>query len=212
MKTVFTLAAIAVFGLASAQKTQNLNDFYSLTVGSDISITLIKSNENKLVANGEGLEVDNSGGVLALKGEGQNVTVYYKTTLQNIAAASDAKIYGKDEISGAGMNISAASDAKIELNISVRKLNTAANSDAVITLTGKADKHNVTLASDAKFNGKALVTRDTAIVMSSDASAEIYATGDVAATVSSDGSLKIFGKPKKIDKVTGSDASIVMAD
>lgn len=212
MKTLFAITALAAINLTSAQKTTALKDFKSLTAGADMNVTLIKSTENKLVINSsadEAPEVQNENGNLVLNGECK-VTVYYKDAIENIVAASDAVIYGKDEIKTASLTIAAASDAKIELTINVQKLNTAANSDATVTLTGKAKEHDAALSTDARFDGKGLLTDTTSIVMSTDASAAINAKDTVNATVSSDGSLKIYGNPKKVNQTKGEDAEIVV--
>lgn len=212
MKTTLLFAAFAVVNLAAAQKTTQLKEFKSLTIGSDVHVTLVKSNQNKLVVEkvrDEEPKIDNEGNSLSIKGgENAKITVYYTGALENITAASDAKIYCKDEIKVPSLTITAASDAVVELNVNLKKLSTAANSDAKITLTGKAEDHTATYASDAQLNARTLVTENTSIVMSADASAEISAKGIVNATVASDASLKIYGNPKKVNEVKSSDAVI----
>lgn len=213
MKTLLAITALAAFNLAAAQKTTALNDFKRLTVGADLHVKLVKSNENKLVTEGaeEGeLEIDNERGRLTINGDAGQITLYYKDAPESITAASDAEVYGNDEIKTAQLSITAASDAKVDLRVNVQRLSTTANSDAQVSLTGKASEHQVALSSDARLHGQDLLTENTNIVMSSDASADITANGNVKATVSSDGSLKIYGNPKHVDQVKGSDASIVV--
>lgn len=52
MKTIYTMATLAFFGLASAQKTIEIQEFKSLAISGDVTITLVQSNENKLVIDG----------------------------------------------------------------------------------------------------------------------------------------------------------------
>ncbi|MFP9097524.1 GIN domain-containing protein [Flavobacterium sp. RHBU_24] len=212
MKTLLAFAALAAFNLASAQKTTVLNEFKELTVGADLHVTLVKSNENKLVAmyEEEELHVQNNGDNLVLDGEAGTITVYYNGALESIVAGSDAVITTTDEIKSATLTVTAGSDARVTLTVNVKNLNTAAGSDAQVTLSGKADNHAATYASDAQLNAKELTTHNTDIVMSSDASGDITVKGNVNATVSSDASLKIYGNPKKVNQVTGSDARVVV--
>lgn len=211
MKALVALAVLAVFNMASAQKTIELKDFKSVSVGADTKVTLIKSSQNKLVAKGyedTDLDIQNEGGTLSINGEGMDLTLYYKNDLESIAAASDAIVYGNDEINSKELSIAAASDSKIELSVNVKKLHTAAASDAQVTLTGKATDHDATISSDADLKGQNLLTENTNIVLSSDGSAVITVKGTVNATVSSDGSLKVYGNPKKVNEVTAADGEI----
>jgi hypothetical protein len=213
MKAFYVMAALAAFNLAAAQKTIQLKEFKGLAVGADTKVTLVKSTENKLVVNGgddEELGVENEGGFLTLNGADFDITLYYKNSLESISAASDAQVYSKEEINIKDFSITAASDAKVELTLNVKKLHTTAASDAQVILTGKATDHDATLSSDADLKAEDLLTENANIVLSSDASAVITAKGIVNATVGSDGSLKIYGKPKKVNEVKGSDAQIVV--
>jgi Putative auto-transporter adhesin, head GIN domain len=213
MKTLLAIATMAAFNLAGAQNTTALKDFKTLTVGADLNITLVRANENKLVVSGNEeneLQVSNEGGNLVLGGNSGAVTLYYKGVIENIVAGSDAVITATDEMTGTTLTVTAGSDAKVDLKVNVQSLNTAAGSDAHVTLNGKAGKHTAAYASDAQLNAKELATDNTDIVMSSDASGYITAKNNVNATVSSDASLTIYGNPKNVKEVKGSDAEIVV--
>ena len=214
MKSLYVLTALAAFNLVAAQKTIELKEFKNLTLGADMKVTLVKSTSNKLVTAGGGeddddeLHIQNQGGSLTLSGTDDRVTLYYKDALENIIAGSDAELIGSDEIKSKNFNLTADSDAKIELKINVQKLQTNGRSDAQITLTGIATDHAANMSSDAKLDGLNLISENTVINLSSDASAVITAKGIVTANVSSDGSLTIYGNPKKVNQTKGSDATI----
>jgi len=215
MKTILTIAAIAAFQMASAQKTVELKDLKNISVGADTKVTLIKSSQNKLVIKGgdddNDLDIQTHNGNLSLNGgEDLDITLYFKDGLESISAASDAQIVGTDEINAKELSINASSDSKIELKLNVNRLRTDASSDASVTLTGKAMQHDITLSSDAEFKGEQLLTENTNINVSSDAAAVITAKGIVNADVSSDGSLKIYGKPKKVNETKDEDAEITV--
>lgn len=218
MKSIYVLTALAAFNLLAAQKTTQLNDFKSVTFGSDMKVTLVKSTENKLVTQGGGydeddeLHIENEAGALVLNGDDNNVTLYYKGALESIIVGSDSQLSGDDEIKAKEFKLVASEDAIVRLNLNVEKLSTVVSADAVVTLTGKAKDHNAALSEDAVFKGTDFLTENTSITLSPDADANITAKGLVNAFVGADGSLKIHGNPKKVNQSKGDDASIVVVN
>ena len=212
MKTFLAITALVTFQLAAGQKTIELKDFNSLSVGSDTKITMVKSSQNKLVINGsddDDLSIVNEGGFLKLNGgEDLEITLYYKDGLESISADADAEVRGKDEIKAKELSITASADAKIELVLNVKKLNTTISSDAMVTLTGKAENHNAVVSSDADLKGEYLQTENTTILLSSDGTAAILVKGIVDANVSTDALLKVYGNPKKVNEITSTDGHI----
>lgn len=212
MKKIFTLAAIAAFNLMAGQKNTDLKDFKSISIGQDMKVKLIQSSENKLtVSDGEEdeLEISNDGGHLTLDGDAI-IVIYYKDDLESITVGSDSEILGADEIKSQELRLTVGTDAVVKLKINVQKLYTYADADSKIKLTGKAIQHSATLSSDVQMSANDLLTDISNITLSSDAQASINTKGIVNATVSSDASLKIYGNPKKVNKVTGEDSEIVV--
>lgn len=211
MKTLFAIAALAVFQIASAQKTQELKDFKNVAIKGDIQMKLVKSNTNKAVyeAEDEEMTIEQDGNNVAFEGEGM-VTLYYKGELEGIAAGSDTQVAGSDEIKGKAFNLAAASDAQVSLKLNVQSLMLAAASDAQVSIKGKTKEMTVTLGSDAALDAKDLVAENAMVTIGSDGQAEIQAKGEVTATVGSDGQLTIYGNPKKVNETKGSDAQITL--
>ncbi|MFL9845170.1 GIN domain-containing protein [Flavobacterium rhizosphaerae] len=214
MKTLFTAAALAAFCLINAQQTIGIKPFKSISVGPDMNITMIKSNQNKVVINdadddNDELQVVDNGESLTLNGDG-TATVYYTEDLENITVAPDSNFSCNDEIKSNSLNLTAASDAIVTLAVNVKTLNTTANSDAVVTLIGKAKRHVANYSSDAVLNAKELETQDTIITLSSDAGAAITVKNTVDATVNSDAALTIYGNPGKVKQSKGEDAEITI--
>jgi Putative auto-transporter adhesin, head GIN domain len=214
MKTIYITAALAFFGLASAQQTIKIEDFKNLAVSGDVVLTLVQSNESKLVIAGNEedneIEVSQAGGSLAIDGEGK-ATLYYKKSFENLAAAGDAVVTGKDEIKVKTLAIAVDSDAHVELNINVTALATAVANDAVVTLTGSAVDHNVSVDSDAVLNAEKLKTTNTTVTAVNDAIANITATGTVNATADSDAVIEIYGNPAVVNEKSTNDAVIKRA-
>ncbi len=210
MKSIFLLAAVAIFQFAAAQTTVELKEFKNLTIGSDSEVKMIKSNKNQLVIEDEeGININNEGGSLVLNSDGSYI-LYFKGDIDNITIASDAVLVCEDEIKSNSLSITVDSDAVITLKVNVKQLQTTANSDAVINLTGKAVNHSTVFSSDAELNAKDLITENTNVVLSSDAEGVITAKKTVNATVSSDASLTIYGNPEKVNRNVSGDAEIIV--
>ncbi|NDI98524.1 hypothetical protein GWA97_05515 [Flavobacterium sp. LaA7.5] len=212
MKTTFALIAFTAFQFAIAQKTIELKEFKSLTVASDSQVTMVKSNKDYLIINGEddeSTDINNEGGSLVLNSD-TNYILYYKSNIENITIASDAILSCDEEIKSNQLTITADSDAIVTLAVNVKQLQTTANSDAVVTLTGKAVNHSAAFNSDAQLNAKSLITENSNIVLSSDAVGLITAKKIVNATVSSDASLTIYGNPDKVNKNISDDGEIIV--
>ena len=216
MKSLYVLTALAAFNLVAAQKTTELKEFKSLTIGEDMKVKLVKSNSNKIVFNDGGeddddaLQIQNVNGMLVIGGEDNEFTLYYKDAIEMIVVGSDSDVYGSDEIKTKEFKLVAAEDAVVHLNLNVQKLSTVADADAVVDLTGTATDHNAVLSEDAVLKGINLTTKNTNIQLAPDAAASITANGVVDAVVEEDGSLKIYGNPKTVNKTRGEDASIVV--
>lgn len=208
MKTIFAITALISLQFASAQKTVKLEDFKSITVGSEIKIDMVKGNENKLVFNGgEAFDVQYNNGGVAFEGEG-SATLYFKNELESITIGSDAEVSGKDEIKGKHFNLTAGSDSEVALNLNVQELHVTAGSDSKVSLSGKAGSMRATVGSDGAYHTEELKVGDVTVNLGSDAEGTVYSNGIVNANVGSDGSLKVYGKPKKVNEIKGSDASI----
>ena len=208
MKTILVMAALVSLQFAAAQKMMKLEDFKSITLASDMKLELVKSNENKVVYNGgENFDVKYNNGSLAFEGEG-NATLYYKNELESITIGSDAEISGKDEIKGKHFNLTAGSDSEVHLSLNVENLHVTAGSDSKVSLSGKAGSMSATVGSDGEYRSEDLKVGDANINLGSDAEGTMNASGVVNANVASDSSLTVYGKPKKVNEIKGSDATI----
>ncbi|KOS07066.1 hypothetical protein AM493_14255 [Flavobacterium akiainvivens] len=211
MKTIYTLAALALFGIASAQTTTSVSNFKNLAVNGDVHVTLIKSSENKLVitADDDEVQVDQENDMLSISGDG-HVTLYYKN-IETLAASEDCVVTGKDVITGKLFTLVASSDARVTLEMKTDKLNTVATEDAVVTLTGSVKEHTVAIQSDAVLKASGLETDVTSVTASSDAHAAVKAKKVINALADSDAVIEIHGNPEKINNTTDSDGVIKKA-
>lgn len=206
MKTFLAIAGLVAFQVVSAQ-TVKLQDFNIITVGSEIRLDMVKGTENKLVYNGdETFEINYSNGGVAFDGEG-SATLFYKSDIEALTVGSDAEVKA-DDLKSRALQLTVGSDSKVSINLNVQDLQVTAGSDSHVSLTGKANSMRATIGSDGKFSAEGLKAADVSINLGSDADGTMNATGIVNATVGSDASLKVYGKPKKVNEVKGSDSTI----
>lgn len=211
MKSFLAIAALVIFQFADAQKTIELEPFKRITIGSDIKLDLVKSNDDKLVFNSEEtFEVEyNNDDNLVLNGEG-NATLYYKNDIESITLGSDAILTCKDEINGKNLQLTAGADSKATLSVNLQELQITAGSDAKVVINGKAKRMSATIGSDADYNSEKLNVEDVTINIGSDGKGTITATGMLTTAVGSDGYLKVYGKPKKVSQIKDSNAKIII--
>lgn len=209
MKTLLAIVALAACQFATAQKTQDLKGLKRITVGSDMTLKLVKGSEDKVVYEGEEINVDFKDGSLQIDGDG-SATVYYRSELESITAGSDAHVAGNDEITGKSFTLTAGSDSQVSLNLNVKELQVTAGSDSEVALKGKAGRVSATIGSDGEFHSEKLSSGDFNMNLGSDAQGIINAKGTVNAVVASDAQLTIHGSPKKVNETKSTDAEITV--
>jgi hypothetical protein len=218
MKTIYTLAAIATFAFASAQKTVEIQNFKVLAVSGKITLTFVKASKAKLEINkGEAanLKVASDGENIALSLEKGNeaveATVYYAGDIENIAVGGGAAIYSKDAFTGQALGMAVAAGSKAQVSAKTKSLQVAAAAGARVSITGKADKIEAAVAAGAEFNSQKCEVTDVEIAIASGAKASVNASGTVDVNVASGGELTIYGNPKKVNEVKAADGVVKRA-
>ncbi len=202
---------LAHSGFAQDNFTKTIEDFDKIKVFDRIEVSLVKSNENKVVLTGEDMDeavVSLKNGLLKIRMEFDNqgaggtvkATVYYKNELTLIDANENAKINSKETVSGSNVKIAAQEAGKITLKVDIDNLITKSSSGGIITLTGKAKKQEVIANAGGKVRNKALVTESTEVSANAGGDAEINGTDFVKATARAGGNIEVYGSPKTIDK------------
>lgn len=218
MKTIYTLAAIATFAFAWAQKKTEISQFSNLAVSGNISLTFVKASSSGIeITKGkaDNLKIASDGEDTALSlvrgNEAVEATVYYSGEISNIVVAGGAAIYSKDTFTGAEFGLAVAAGSKASINANVETLQVAAASGSNVTVTGTAHKIEAAVASGAFFDAKKNEAGDVQIVIASGAKASINAKGTVEVNVASGGELTIYGKPEKVSEVRAADGIIKRA-
>jgi hypothetical protein len=212
MKKIILIAFVMISQLNFGQTTIKLDDFDELRVFDQLNVTLVPSNENKVVVSGKNessFETVNKNGVLKLRmrltkmlsGEDTKVTLYFKN-IKSIDAnegsiASCAAVFKQTAIV-----LSSQEGAKIDVELDVDNVTVKIYSAGIISLSGEAVTQKTTINSGGIYYGKDLVTSQTSVSVSAGGSADVNATTLVNAKVNAGGSISIYGKPKEIKQET----------
>lgn len=212
MKKIILIAFVMISQFNFSQTTIKLDNFDELKVFDQLNVTLVPSDENKVVVSGKNessFETVNKNGVLKLRmsvtkmlsGADTKVTLYFKN-IQSIDANEGSIVSCKTEFKQTTMQLSVQEGAMIELELDVDNTTVKLNSGGIINLSGKAVTQKVTITSGGIFNAKNLETSQTTVSVSAGGSADVNASTLVDAKVKAGGSITIYGKPKEIKQET----------
>ena len=214
--TTLIVALISCSAFAQRENTKELEKFTQVKAYDRIIVTLVKSNENKIVIIGDDqddISISNKNGLLKIRMEFENfldgdearATLYYTETLELIDANENAKIKSNETIKGDRVEIKAQEGGRIDLDINIADLYTKSISGAEVTLTGNADLQEVMVNTGGKIYNRKLNTTKTTVVVNAGGRAEVKASKKVKAKVRAGGSIYIYGNPQDIerDKVFG---------
>ena len=209
MKRIILVVFVLLTQLNYSQTTINLGDFDEIKVFDQLNVTLVPSNENKIVITGtnEGnVETVNRNGLLKIRisltkilqdNTDLKATLYFKK-LESIDANEGSVVYCDAVFDQISMNLSAQEGARIEVEPDVDKTSVEAFSGGIINVMGKAVAQKVSINTGGVLKAKDLVTSQTTINISAGGNAEINATTFVDAKVNAGGTIHIYGKPKQI--------------
>lgn len=208
--TVWLFLIVAtVFGQRS--NTIELERFTELKVYDRIIVTLVKSNENKLVITGDDkdeVEISEKGDLLKIKMEFDNfldgneakATLYYKEELSLIDANENAKIVSNEVYKGKRTDIRGQEGGVIDLELAVDYVYVRAISGSEITLTGKSNEQEIAVNTGGKVYNENFNTRETTVTVLAGGRADVKASSKVIAKVKAGGSIYIYGNPDNIEK------------
>lgn len=219
MKKIMVFAFVLVCQMVFAQDvTKNLGDFTALSVFDRINVTLVKSNENKIVVTGSranDVEIVTKNNELKvrmkltklLQGEDVSATIYYKA-INRVDVSEGAYVGSSDTFKTSEFTVSSKEGANVKLALDVQKLNSKMHSGGEIELSGKAKNHDVSITSGGKLKAKNLNTHQTTITISAGGEADITASDLVDAKTRAGGTIDIYGNPKTVNKKTTAGGSI----
>jgi len=212
MKKVMLMAFLGLSQFISAQVTKNLGDFSTIRVFDKINVTLVKSNESKIVINGtraEDVEVVTKNDELKvrmklsklLKGEDIQATVYYKS-IDHVEASEGSFVGSADTFNSTAFEVNTKEGSTIKLELEVSKLKSKSSSGGILDLTGKATNHDATLTAGGILKAKNLTTAQTTVSVSAGGEADVFATDFVDAKTKAGGDINVYGNPKQVNQKT----------
>jgi len=219
MKKIILIAFVMISQLNYSQTIIKLEDFNELKVFDQLNVTLVPSNENKIVVSGKNessFEAVNKRGVLKIRmrltkmlsGRDTKVTLYFKK-IKSIDANEGSIVSCKAIFKQTTLGLASQEGAKIDVELDVDNTTIKISSGGIISVSGKALTQKTTINSGGIFFAKDLETSQTFVSLSAGGSAEVNASTLVDAKVKAGGKITIYGKPKEIKQETFAGGTII---
>jgi len=212
MKTILVgcMALITTVVFSQVTVTKEVGDFNELKVFDLMVVTLIPSNENKVVIKGEhadDVKIINDNGKLKLRmevdtrfrGEDTFIEVYFKK-IEIIDANEGTYIVGNDIIEQNSIELRAQEGGRIKVKVSVENAQVKAVSGGSILVVGESTNQKIQINTGGIFEGREFQTENTKINITAAGEAEINASKRVKVRVTAGGDVSIYGNPKEIDE------------
>jgi hypothetical protein len=206
--TVFFLATTLIF--AQNPKNKNVGDFNEVKVFDLIKVSLVKSDENKVMITGEDVDdveiiIKNNTLKVRMKfdrsfdGTKTFVAVHY-TDLKVIDANEGAIVVGNELITQDSIELRAQEGASIIVGLDVNTVNVRAVSGGIVETRGKANIQDITLNTGGIYEGRDFETKNTTVKVRAAGEAEVNASDSVDARITAGGTIDIYGDPQIVTK------------
>ena len=214
MKYLLSVLLLCGTLLSFSQKPININveDFTTVKVFDLIHISLVKSNENKVIITGqdaEDVEVLSKNGTLKVRMKWERgfdgtktfvkVGLYY-TNVDVIDGNEGSKIFSNELIEQDKIELRAQEGAILKIGLDVKELIVRAVSGGIVEPKGKAEMQDITLNTGGSFEGRDFDTKTTYVKVRAAGVAEIKASDLADVKITAGGDVYIYGKPKKVNK------------
>lgn len=210
---VFLFFGLHTLDAQNEKLTKDLQKFTEVKAFDGLSVTLIKSDVNKVVisgANYDKVAAVNTEGILRLRmeitkmfsGYKTFVDVYHTETLLIIDVNEDAKITSKQTITQNVLELKAQEGGQIFLNAQVEQLLIKTVTGGMVTAKGSSDNQDVLINTGGVYKGKDFKTKFTTVNVNAGSTAEIFATDYVKASVKAGGTVNVYGNPAKMEEKT----------
>lgn len=221
MKKIILVLGLVISQLSFSQIEKEVGDFNKVTSFDKIDVTLVASNENKVLVTGtnsDKVEIVNKNGELKIRlpltrlldGDNIEATVYYKN-IDAVEANEGSRISSSDVFKATSFDIIAKEGAEIKVDVDVSSITIKSSSGAKVTVSGIAKSQNSVSNSGGLLYASKLKTTTTSITVNAGGNAEVNATDVVDAKVRAGGKIIVFGKPKQINEKTFAGGKIEQA-
>lgn len=210
--TSILLLFITIATFAQEPKEKQVGDFTTVKVFDLIHISLIKSDENKVIISGEDVddvEIVNKNGILKVRmkfdqifnGTETFVAVHY-TNLEVIDGNEGARIVGNELIEQDKIELKTQEGAVIKVGLNVNEVNIKAVSGGIVETSGRANSQSILINTGGIYEGKDFETKNTEVKIRTGGEAEVNTSEVVDAKVTAGGDIYIYGNPSRITKKT----------
>lgn len=211
----YILSVLLLFLFVSSygqrSNTKTLEKFTELKVYDRIIVSLVKSNENKLVITGDEkdeVNISQKDGLLKIKMEFDNflngdeakATLYFTEELTLLDANENGKIISDETFKGNKVEIKGQEGGVVDLKVSLNEVMVRTVTGSEITLKGTSTLQEVSVNTGGKAYNQELNTKETSVTVMAGGRADVKATDLVKAKVKAGGSIYIYGNPKSIEK------------
>lgn len=218
-KIVFSLLVFSQIAFSQIEK--EVGDFSKVTSFDKIDVTLVSSNENKVVvtgSNSDKVEIVNKNGELKIRlpltrlldGDNIEATVYYKN-IDAVEANEGSRISSNDVFKSTSFDVIAKEGSEIKIKVDVSSITIKTSSGAKVTISGNANSQTSVSNTGGLLYASNLTTTNTNITVNAGGNAEVNASDVVDAKVRAGGKIVVFGKPKQVNEKTFAGGKIEQA-
>jgi hypothetical protein len=189
-----------------------ISDFDKLKTYDLITVSLVKSSENKIIISGrdsQDVEYVQKNGVLKIRMRAENifdgaetfVRVYYKKLL-TIDANEGSRIVSNGLIEQNRLVIKVQEGASVKAGLKVKNLDVRAVTGGIVELSGQVEDQILVVNTGGIVENAKLRTYYTKVNVQAGGEVEIYATQTADINVRAGGDVIVFGSPVNVKKKT----------
>lgn len=207
-KLYFILLLVCTQIFAQTPITKTLGEFSELKVYDLINVSLIKSDQNKIVISGEhaqDVRIVQKNNTLKIRmkldkmfnGEDTNVKLYY-TSVDKIDANEGAIIIAKDPIKQYELELKTQEGGQISAQVNTKLLIVKSVTGGVVNTVGYTEKQQLNIRTGGQYNGSKTEAQHTSLFIKAGGVAKVNTVKVLDVKIFSGGDVLIYGTPKQL--------------
>lgn len=210
-RILYAIMFITSISFAQEKITTNLGDFHTLKTYRGLQVELIKSDEAKVVIEGNKsseVTIKNNKGVLKVSlsishtfsSEDVMVYLYYSDDILVIDANEGSHIYSDAVFKQDKITVKAQEAGNIKLELDTDQLNVSVYTGGLVKLRGVSSNQDIKVNTGGIYKGQGLESKTAKVSAYTGGLADVKASKKVDAKASTGGTITILGEPKEVDK------------
>ena len=207
-KLYFILLLVCTQIFAQTPITKTLGEFSELKVYDLINVSLIKSDQNKIVISGEhaqDVRIVQKNNTLKIRmkldkmfnGEDTNVKLYY-TSVDKVDANEGAIIIAKDPIKQYELELKTQEGGQISAQVNTKLLIVKSVTGGVVNTVGNTEKQQLNIRTGGQYNGSKTEAQHTSLFIKAGGVAKVNTVKVLDVKIFSGGDVLIYGTPKQL--------------